>query len=70
MPEIMVCQLPLLCPYFNVQFFGYLTVDTLFDGPDEVAQPTALSALVNELIQNTYKVIAWEHVARAFRADY
>jgi type I restriction enzyme, S subunit len=25
MPEIMVCQLPLIYPYFNVQFFGYLT---------------------------------------------
>ncbi len=25
MPEIMACQRPLICPYFNVQFFGYLT---------------------------------------------
>jgi hypothetical protein len=25
MPEIMACQLLLICPYFNVQFFGYLT---------------------------------------------
>ena len=25
MPEIMACQPPLICPYFNVQFFGYLT---------------------------------------------
>jgi len=45
-------------------------VDTLFDGRDEVPQQTSLSALVNELIQNTYTVIAWEHVARAFRPSY
>src|SRR5258708_11565263 len=25
MPEIMACQLPLICPYSNVQFSGYLT---------------------------------------------
>jgi putative ABC transport system permease protein len=25
MPEIMAFQRPLICPYFNVQFFGYLT---------------------------------------------
>ena len=44
-------------------------VDTLFDGCDEVPQ-LALSALVNELIQNTYAVIVWLHVARAFRPGY
>lgn len=42
-------------------------VDTVFDGSDEVPQQTSLSALVNEFIQDTYKMIAWEHVARAFR---
>ncbi len=26
MPEIMACQLPLICPYSNVQFSGYLTL--------------------------------------------
>jgi len=31
MPEIMVCQLPLIYPYFNVQFFGYLTLDRKVD---------------------------------------
>jgi len=29
-----------------------------------------LSALFNELIQNTYTVIVWGHVARAFRPGY
>jgi hypothetical protein len=33
MPEIMACQQLLICPYFNVQFFGYLTseVDIITD---------------------------------------
>jgi len=44
-------------------------VDALFNGSDKIHHP-ALSALVNELIQNTYAVIAWQQVARAFRADY
>lgn len=43
-------------------------VDALFDGRDAGSRHTVLSALVNELIQNTYTVIAWEHVARAFRS--
>ncbi len=30
---------------------------------------TPLTVLFQSLIQNTYVVIAWEHVARAFRAD-
>ena len=30
----------------------------------------SISRLVSDLIQNTYSVIAWEHVARAFRPDY
>jgi hypothetical protein len=29
-----------------------------------------LSILATSLIQNTYSVIYWEHVARAFRSDY
>jgi hypothetical protein len=33
-------------------------------------QHTPLSALFQSLIQNTYAVIYWEHVARAFRVDY
>lgn len=41
-------------------------VDALFNGCNEPPQ-LALSALAHELIQNTYAVIAWEHVARAFR---
>ncbi len=42
-------------------------VDTLFSGSDGVLEYSVLPVLVNELIQNTYTVIAWEHVARAFR---
>jgi hypothetical protein len=50
---------------------GWFTeqVDTLYNGCYENPQ-LALSALVNELIQNTYAVIAWQHVARAFRPGY
>jgi hypothetical protein len=42
-------------------------MDALFDGSESFSQPTASSALINELIQETDRVIAWEHVARAFR---
>ena len=45
-------------------------VDRWFDGSDDVAEQTALSALVAELLQNTYTLIAWEHVARTFRPGY
>jgi len=31
---------------------------------------SAMSVLASSLIQNTYSVINWEHVARAFRDDY
>jgi len=31
---------------------------------------SAMSTLASGLIQNTYSVIYWEHVARAFRDDY
>jgi hypothetical protein len=31
---------------------------------------SAMSTLASGLIQNTYGVIYWEHVARAFRDDY
>jgi len=30
----------------------------------------SISRLASDLIQNTYSVIAWEHVARAFRPGY
>jgi hypothetical protein len=42
-------------------------VDTLFDEYGGVPRQTSVSALFNELIQDVYRVIAWEHVARAFR---
>jgi hypothetical protein len=45
-------------------------VDTLFDGVEVVLQQPVISALVAELLQNTYILIAWEHVARTFRPDY
>jgi hypothetical protein len=45
-------------------------VELLFDGSEIVPQQTVISALINELIQNTYTVIAWEHVARALRPGY
>jgi hypothetical protein len=45
-------------------------VDALFAGGDVVSRQTGMLALVNELMQNTYTVIAWEHVAKAFRPEY
>jgi len=33
-------------------------------------QNTPMTVLAQGLIQNTYSVIAWEHVARAFRPEY
>ena len=45
-------------------------VDTLFDGVEVVPEQTVIVALVAELLQNTYTLIAWEHVARAFRPGY
>jgi intracellular sulfur oxidation DsrE/DsrF family protein len=45
-------------------------VDALFDGVEVVPQQIVIVALVAELLQNTYTLIAWEHVARAFRPGY
>jgi len=45
-------------------------VDTLFDGVEVVPQPTVIVALVAELLQNMYTLVAWEHVAMAFRPGY
>jgi hypothetical protein len=45
-------------------------LDTLFDGVEVVPQPTVIVALIAELLQNTYTLVAWEHVARAFRPGY
>jgi hypothetical protein len=45
-------------------------VDTLFDGVEVVPQQPVILALAAELLQNTYTLIAWEHVARAFRPGY
>ncbi len=45
-------------------------VDTLFDGVEVVPEQTVIVTLVAELLQNTYTLITWEHVARAFRPGY
>ena len=45
-------------------------VDTLFERSDLFPLPMGIAALVNELLQQTYTVVAWEHVARAFRPMY
>ena len=44
-------------------------IDTLFDGSDALPQE-GMAALVHELLETTYRVVAWEHVARAFRQGY
>jgi hypothetical protein len=45
-------------------------VDMLFDEHHMLPQPVGMASLVHELLQDTYKVIVWEHVARAFRPEY
>jgi hypothetical protein len=45
-------------------------VDALFAGVEVVPQQPVMVVLVAELLQNTYMLIAWEHVARAFRPGY
>ncbi len=51
--------------WFEVQ------LDTWITSPAARCQTQApISMLCQQLVQNTYSVIAWEHVARAFRADY
>jgi hypothetical protein len=48
-----------------------LQLDTWIEAPAVHREPHApLSVLYQSLIQNTYAVIAWEHVARAFRPEY
>ncbi|MHB8597498.1 MAG: hypothetical protein ACYDER_11890 [Ktedonobacteraceae bacterium] len=44
-------------------------VDALFHGPDMRPQPE-MAALVDALLETTYRVIVWQHVARAFRPEY
>ena len=45
-------------------------VDLLFDGPDALPQSWEMAALVHELLQTTYRVVVWKHVAQAFRPEY
>jgi hypothetical protein len=45
-------------------------VDTLFQWRENFPQQTGMLALVNELLLQTYQVIVWQHVARAFRPGY
>ena len=49
MPQSMVCQLPLIYPYFNVQFFGYLTSSSVLELLAQV-----LAVPVNILVSTTY----------------
>ena len=44
-------------------------VDLLFDGHEAIPQ-SGMAALVHELLEVTYRVIVWEHGARAFRPEY
>ncbi len=57
------------CAYAMKDWFRE-QVDTLFDGVKVVPRQAVITALVAELLQNTYTLIAWEHVARAFRPGY
>jgi hypothetical protein len=51
--------------WFEVQ------VDTWMTSPAARQQThAAISVLCQHLVQNTYSVIAWEHVARGFRSGY
>ena len=45
-------------------------VDMLFDERHMFSQPSGMASLVYELLLDTYRVIVWEHVARAFRPAY
>ena len=45
-------------------------IDMLFDGHEELPHPMGMAALVHELLETTYRVVVWEHVARAFRPGY
>jgi hypothetical protein len=45
-------------------------VDMLFDERHMFSQPSGMALLVYELLLDTYRVIVWEHVARAFRPAY
>ena len=44
-------------------------IDMLFDGPDALPQE-GMAALIHELLETSYRAVAWEHVARAFRPGY
>lgn len=55
----------------NVRNWFEVQVDAWVDASAIRRRKNAsISRLVSDLIQNTYSVIAWEHVARAFRPDY
>jgi hypothetical protein len=46
-------------------------IDTWMDTPPAHRQGNApIAALIISLIQDTYSLVCWEHVAEAFRADY
>jgi hypothetical protein len=62
-PDVYVCA-DVMKDWFQEQ------LDTLFHDVEVVPQQQVIVALVAELLQNTYMLIAWEHVARAFRPGY
>ena len=45
-------------------------VDAFIDSPDALPQHSGMASLVHELLETTYRVVVWEHVARAFRQVY
>jgi hypothetical protein len=48
-----------------------LQLDTWIEAPVARREPhSPCSELFQDVLQNTYAMIAWEHVARAFRVDY
>jgi hypothetical protein len=55
----------------SVKYWFEVQVDAWVDASAIRRQRNvSISELVTDLIQNTYKLINWEHVARAFRPDY
>src|SRR5260221_11511286 len=66
MLESMVCQLLLIYPYFNVQFFGYLTIfgQTIFNFSSSKTLKNGSSALRSSMICR-YCSLFFAHLDRA-----
>ncbi len=63
-PNAYVCA-DTLKDWFETQMNAWIDASTV-----RRQQNAAFSAVVYTLIQNTYTVIIWEHVARAFQPGY